>query len=172
MINDTYRMVPRADVLYACDGKWWRKHYDAVRDAIDRNEFVGELWTQDEAAARNYPGIARIVGRSGKGLGREMLHFGGSSGYQVLNLSYLWGARRMILLGYDNKKARDGRSHWFGDHPPDLGQHQPFNLWAGNFPILAADLAREGIEVLNATADTALTCFPRVTLDAIDLMEK
>ena len=25
-INDAWRVAPWADVLYGCDGRWWRKH--------------------------------------------------------------------------------------------------------------------------------------------------
>ena len=39
-INDAYRMAPWADMLYACDLKWWRWHDGAPY-------FLGEKWTQD-----------------------------------------------------------------------------------------------------------------------------
>src|SRR6185436_11324743 len=37
-VNDAYRLLPHADVLYACDWSWWRHHQGA-------KAFTGERWT-------------------------------------------------------------------------------------------------------------------------------
>lgn len=95
-----------------------------------------------------------------------MIHWGGNSGYQAINLAYLWGARRVVLLGYDMQKT-DGKSHWFGDHPKGLNGNSPYPTWIQKFDRLAADLKSEGVEVINATRETALRCFQRANLEDI-----
>lgn len=94
-----------------------------------------------------------------------MIHQGGNSGYQAINLAYLWGAKQIVLLGLDCSPSKDGKAHWFGQHGPQLTQRQPFALWQDKFPALAQDLAREGVAVLNASRETALGCFERVKLE-------
>lgn len=151
-INDTYKRVPFADVLYACDYKWWNVHFEDI-------DFKGELWTQDLRAKRDF-GLSWVLGRNKSGLGSDCVHFGGNSGYQAINLAYLWGAKRILLLGFDCK-AVDGKTHWFGQHPNGLNQNQGFLTWIKNFEQLAQDLKAEGVEVINCSPDSALEVFTK-----------
>ncbi len=160
-INDTYRLAPSAAALYACDGGWWKVHYETVR----LSGFAGELWTQDEWAAKRF-GLNRIGSENRPGLGlHDVIHQGGNSGYQAINLAYLWGAAQILLLGFDCGPSLRGDAHWFGQHPPTLTQHQPYEMWRAKFPALAADLTREGVRVINASRETALDCFERMSLE-------
>jgi hypothetical protein len=101
------------------------------------------------------------------GLGLDMIHTGGNSGYQALNLAYLWGARKINLLGFDMQRT-GGRTHFHGDHQ---GLNNPYDgmlqQWVKNFEMMARDLKAAGVEVLNATRETALTCFERISIDDI-----
>lgn len=125
---------------------------------------MGELWTQDITAAEKY-GVIRIEGFSGNGLGRgRTIHFGENSGFQAINLAYLFGATRIILLGFDMQRT-DGKEHWHGNHPSGLNRHSPFEKFAKNFDALSKDLEAEGVEVINATRQTALKCFKRKNLE-------
>lgn len=157
-INDTYKRVPFADVLYACDYKWWNLHFDEIT-------FTGELWTQDLRAKREF-GLSWVLGRNKNGLGSDCVHFGGNSGYQAINLAYLWGAKKIILLGFDCQPI-DGKSHWFGQHPQGLNQTQNFAMWIGNFNLLAKDLESEQIEVINCSMQSALECFKKVKIEEL-----
>lgn len=97
-----------------------------------------------------------------------MIHQGGNSGYQAINLAYLWGARAIVLLGLDCGAGPDGKEHWFGQHThPKLGKHQPFGMWLAKFPALARDLEIEGVRVINASRRTALDCFERMALEDV-----
>jgi hypothetical protein len=157
-INDNHRLAPWADVLYACDGQWWR-HYEGVP------EFGGQKWTQDADAASRY-GLNYIQGyhRNGLSLDRGAIHYGGNSGFQALNLAVHMGARRIILLGFDMQLGADGKRHWFGNHPGKLNLQSTYEGWRDFFAKAVPDLARLGVEVINATRETALTCFPREPL--------
>lgn len=146
-------------MLYACDSEWWYKYH---RDVVGSG-FCGELWTQDNRAAQKYR-LNRVQGAHAAGLGRNKVHWGSNSGYQAINLAYLWGARRIVLLGYDMQKT-GGQSHWFGDHPQGLNKNSPYAMWVPKFDSLAADLRDEGVEVINATRETALRCFPRMPIE-------
>jgi len=129
-----------------------------------RAEFAGELWTQDERAWVKY-GINRIEGTFKPGLGMDKIHYGGNSGYQAINLAYLWGASRIILLGYDMQKT-DGKTHWHGDHPKGLHKNPIMLSWIKSFNRLADDLKDKSVEVVNATRTTALEAFRREPLRA------
>ena len=90
---------------------------------------------------------------------------GMNGGYQAINLAYLLGCTRIVLLGYE---LADGsaQTHWFGDHPiktnPGLFPHM-----RRHFEQLAPVLRKKGVAVWNASANTALKCFPRMSLDEV-----
>lgn len=127
-----------------------------------------ELWTQDGPASQRH-GLRWIRGEGTAGLGRQHLHWGGNSGFQAINLAYLFGAQRIVLLGFDMQCGPRGESHWFGDHPTHQGFANPktFDSWIRHLKILARDLADQGVQVYNATRQTALGCFPLVTLEQL-----
>lgn len=86
-----------------------------------------------------------------------------NSGYQALGAAVLWGARRVVLLGYDFQRT-GGRAHWHPDHPANMGNLGTLPDWIAEMGVLARDLDGQGVEVLNATRETALRCFPRIDL--------
>ena len=57
-------------------------------------------------------------------------------------------------------KFKDGRQNWHAGHPvksPERWVRQ----WKPHFRELAAELEEDGIEVFNASEETALDAFPR-----------
>lgn len=155
-INTTFRRAPWADVLYACDAQWWI----AFRKEVDM-AFAGERWTQDELAV--VYGVRRIASVRGKGLSRTpgVIHQGGNSGYQAINLAWQAGAARILLLGFDMQGT-----HWHGRYGNGLANTAAhlFEQWLVEFKPLAADLKTEGIDVVNCTPGGRLECFPRAAL--------
>ena len=84
-----------------------------------------------------------------------------NSGAGCIALAAHLGARKIIMLGYDCQHT-GGRAHWHGDHPPQLGNARSVGRWLESFARLAESLT---CEVVNATRETALTCWPRVDLE-------
>ncbi len=158
-VNDNWRRLPSSDVLYACDGKWWKEHGEAVRA-----QYRGEMWTQDEKMAPAL-GLQHVLNVNAPGLTTtpHQIHSGGNSGYQAVNLAYLFGARRILLVGYDMQMT-GGAQHWFGPHPKTLSMVHPYSAWLKRFAVLADDLSTVGVTVLNCTRETAMRCFAREDL--------
>ena len=159
-----------ADYLYACDGKWWMYHGDTVKE-----EFKGECWTTlpdadpgDHRLAIEKYQLNYVTGSSSeRGLANapNRITYGGNSGYQAIHLARNFGAARIILLGYDF----GGKGHWFGEHPQRLNSGHDFQLWLSTLGHLAGDLAAEGIEVINCSRETAITCFSRKSIAEINI---
>lgn len=131
-----------------------------------RRDFGGELWTQCPETAIKM-GLNWVHGTPGKGLGRDGIHFGGNSGYQAMNLAYLMNASRIYLLGYDMQKI-GCLSHWHGDHPRCMPSRQAFDSWVLQFDALASDLKAEGVQVVNLSRETALSCFDRAGIEVLN----
>jgi hypothetical protein len=165
-INTTGLTLARfADVHYACDAAWWRAHPDAV--AIDRLKVTVEDLPE-------YPSVKRLALSDGKqGVGFDpdprFLRSGCNSGHQAVHLAahLIAHSGRILLLGFDMSRPREGPAHHHGDHPKGLNNPSAPMLqrWAELFGPLARGLAAQGIEVINCTPGSALTCFPWAPLE-------
>lgn len=155
VVNDGYRLAPWADVLYAADEGWWEHHRGCP-------DFQGLKVTQDAGAARRWR-LQYIESRRAQGfsLNPAYIHRGDNSGFQALNLAVLAGCSPIVLLGFDMQKT-GGKRHWFGDHPGRLNQDSPYNLFAAAFNEAAQ--RHPELPIVNASRETALTCWPRVEL--------
>lgn len=154
-------------MLYACDERWWC-HYFANVAAV----FRGELWTIADGARQRFD-LHWVMGTDNAGLAPTLdrIHTGKNSGYQAIGLAYLFGAARIVLLGYDFTVGTKGERHWHGDHPKGLGNggESRYATWARAMDALAKDLKQTDCQVWNASRRTALKCFRRVTLsEALD----
>lgn len=166
-VSDAWAMLPSADVLYACDGPWWTVVKNGARRIQHiRASFDGELWTQQKLMAEQL-GLRHILGSNDEGLTTrpDAINNGKNSGYQAMNLAYLFGAKRIVAVGLDMQKGANGEQHFFGDHPYPLDNRIDFDDCKRRFVRLAKDLEEAGVDVINASARTALKCFRRVSLE-------
>lgn len=154
-------------MLYACDGKWWDNHRDALK-------FRGLRFTINKIAAREHgltlvPSIG-TVRDDGRGIGfcrkAPIIHTGANSGYQAANLALHLGAAKIVLLGFDMAAPR-GKSHWHGEH--GNGMNNPniytFQDWLANWATVPESIEGLGLEIVNASRETALDMFPRMSLE-------
>jgi hypothetical protein len=158
-INTSYQLARWADVLYACDARWWKWHKGAP-------DFAGLKFAMT-AGALAWPGV-QLLGRGpshGLSLDPARLCLGGNSGYQAINLAVLMGASRVVLLGYDMAVGANGKQHWHADHP--MRMKSPYQTFRQAYPTLVEPLKASGVEVLNCSRQTALTCFERRALDEV-----
>lgn len=148
--------APWAEVLYACDAKFWDWHKGAP------------LFTGLKYALEPQPGmwpdvhVLRNTGREGLELDPTGLRTGQNSGMQAVNLAFHLGAARIILLGFDMWRNEAGEQNWFGNHP--LHQHSPYAIFLHYFGTIVEPLKEAGIEVINCSRQTQLTAFPRASL--------
>lgn len=157
--------MPWADALYGCEPRWWNVHGNC-------NDFAGELWsTHDnkntcndkEEIAEKY-GINIVKGAPGPGFSFDpvVIHYGDNSGFQAINLALLFGSTYVVLVGFD--MAHRGKGHFFGEHPEGLFRQTKYENFIRHFDKAVERLPPE-VTIINATTETALRCFPRMTLE-------
>jgi hypothetical protein len=158
-IKEASQLAPWADVLYACDEKWWRFYQGAP-------EFLGLKYAL-EPQSIEWPGVKvlRDAGTLGVELDPTGLRTGYNSGYQAVNLAVHLGAARIILLGFDMWRGPEGRQNWF--EKPGLHLDSPYPIFHQAFASLVEPLKALGVEVLNASRFTVLPAFPRVVLEDV-----
>ncbi len=147
--NTTFRLAPWADVILAMDLKWWKEYGAEVKAKC-----TGRRMSTSHAA---------------RAYGAESLWQCGwfsnplNTGQAAITLAMVSGASKIVLLGYDCQMTR-GKSHHHGDHPKHLGNAGSIKRWPKHFEQMARDAGKAGVDVVNCTRATALTCFPRVDL--------
>lgn len=149
--NTTFKLCPWADVLFGFDSAWWREYKKEV----------------DEV----FKGARLTCSLAGRSFGIDTLHQQdawfrsfGNSGTAAISLAVVGGASRVLLLGYDCQKT-GGKTHWHGDHPKTMGNARSMPTWPRRFKQVSAFAQSKGVPVLNCSRETALACFPRVSLD-------
>lgn len=148
--NTTFKLAPWADLLFFYDRKWWQVHGDEVTKT-----FGGLCVTVSQTKG---PGVLSL-----QGMGFNAYR---NSGGGAISFAMEAGAKRIVLVGLDGKYAADGRRHWHVQHPM-LGDATSLPRFIKHFPALAADASKRGVQILNASRDTGLTCFTRVCLDNV-----
>lgn len=165
--NNNYLKVPDADVLFFCDKTFWLWH--ALKPEFQ--DFKGPKITLSNEIGEPDIFCMKTGMTEGLSFHADMLRTGGNSGYMQINLAFLYGCKRVILLGYDmtTKVIKDGHGqdkhqiHWFGDHP----QATPpsfFGSVAPHFASMVPDLQEHGLEVINCSRISAIECFPKMSL--------
>lgn len=161
-VNDAYRLLPDAEILYACDALWWDVHGGCAA-------FRGDKWSShglpnnDKREAQRRWGLNLVAGAERHGFSRDpaRIHYGSNSGFQAINLAILFGATSIVLVGFDMRI--NGKRHFFGDHPEPLKTKTDYGAFIPEFNRAAALLAAD-VAIINATPESALTCFPRAGL--------
>lgn len=139
-VNLSFRRAPWADYLYAMDREWWRTF------AAEVKEFAGRKICPHVVEGAELHTI--VAGNSGAG---------------AMLLAASLGAKRIILLGYDCQHT-GGFAHWHEDYPKGMGNAGSVKKWPGQFAAVSKGLAK-GVEVVNASRESALALWPRVTLE-------
>lgn len=142
--NTSYQAALWADALFAMDYTWWQRYLPDVKA-----RFQGQRFSTSPV-----PDVQQLI-TPFKGYG--------NSGAACVALAAFGAAQRVIMLGYDCQKT-GGKAHWHGDHPKELANAKQIDRWPERFVELAKDL---DIGVLNASRETALDMFKRVTLDDV-----
>lgn len=178
-VNDNFKMAPWADVIYGADAAWWRLRLGNVRSL--GGLMVGLAWDGEKkkyyvdwddevlldfvnvlgcsggyGIERNFDGYIRHGGLTVRGIKR-----GGNSGYQAVQLAISMGAARVLLLGFDMKPGR-----WFGDYRNGVNKNGNHKDWIESFEVLerCGALEEMGVEIINCTPDSAMTCFEQKKL--------
>lgn len=159
-VNCAYQRA-ELDALLAVDLQFWKKYHRDIKQRCPGLELV----TQCASSHKQFGLTTRIRGSARDGLGTHEIYTGGNGGHAAVNLAYLWGARKVMLIAYDMKLGPDGQRHFHPDHPAPCIQTQLFAHWIHRFQSTAKDLARLGVDVVNCTPGSALPWFRMSTIE-------
>lgn len=157
-LNSSVRLCPWADMVYGCDASWWL-HENGLSD------FKGLKIAGEARATQSYQDIrtVKVIAHIDTLVWDQpgCIGSGGNSGFQSINLAVLFGARKLILVGYDMQI--DGGLHWHGKHPAGLNNPTAKNVprWRRAIDGVQPELERLGVTVWNCSPVSALQAFPK-----------
>lgn len=175
-VNDAgLYMAPWADMLYFSDTQWlgW--------NATKLHMYEGPLVvTRHMQNSRGHPHRPKFSSREGikslklahnRTFSTEPDAVGGwCSGGTSINVAALYGASPIVLLGFDmhdQPLARWREGNWHSHHLIPTAPGRRAQRFIPHIEQMVPGLAAMGTEVLNATPDSALKCFPAVTLEEV-----
>jgi hypothetical protein len=163
-VKVSWRLCPWADGLYGIDRSWWVAHRGVP-------EFSGRKFSPSPSVCNVYRDVtlvhlktrAEILTTTIGVLGCGLPTGGGHSGFQALNLAVQFGAKRIVLVGFD--MTLNHGAHWHNDNrgevPAEKGR---VNSWRESMDGCAGQIERLGVEVINASAISALRNYRKAGL--------
>lgn len=161
VVKSEYRFAPWADALYGIDKEWWI----ANRGAPD---FRGLKFSPSPTACRLFQiRQVRLKARSDiltdevGVIGCGLRSGGGHSGFQAVNLSVQFGARKILLVGFDMAGGRRFQ------HEEGVARFDPRRLgeWREAMDAAAPQFDRLGVEVVNCSPGSALVAYRKARLE-------
>lgn len=154
------------DVMHACNAEFYPLWWERIKDKpLDR-------WTTRPEMNGRLPGVEYIEERWEPGLSRDpswiAAHHG--TGPQLVNIAYLYGCERLLLVGWDMRfHGKTGprsfeRRRYLGEDPL-TENHWPRTGPDGEMEGLIREMETinpddYGIRIINCTRGSALKCFP------------
>jgi hypothetical protein len=161
-IKGAWKLAPWASLLYGLDKGWWLANHGVP-------DFKGLKVTPSPTAARVF-GLRQVslkaraeilTGETGV-LGCGLRTGGGHSGFQAINLAIQFGARKIVLVGFDMTLSNG--AHWNSDYrgvsKPDAGR---VKSWRVALDGCAEQFKSLGVEVV-VVGPSALTAYPKMSL--------
>lgn len=151
VVNNTFRLAPWAQMLYAADTEWWQHTQDA-------RKFAGLKVSVDSGAPIKGVHLLRPTGDTGFDPDPTCIRTGGNSGYQAVHVAAQAGAARILLCGFDMRGE-----HWHTRHQHPMRETGPdtYRRWIERFETLKLCPA----EIVNCTPGSALRCFKEQSLE-------
>ena len=156
--NNSWKLAPWADALYASDAEWWQSG-------------TGDAFEGLKVSRSDHPGVRKVELRRTRNawcddiiMDPGVIGAGGSSAFQAMNLALQFGSRRIALAGCDCRL--DLGVHWHGPHVNGLRDPYPgtAEIWRKRFDAVAPQLEALGAEVVNCSPISALAAYPKATL--------
>lgn len=177
--NNAYMLGNWVDVLWFGDRCWYDWHESRLP------KFSGIIATcHQEHAGMDRLGILYVDKHPKKTMGickdPAYIAWNKNSGASAINLAIHFGAKRVVLLGFDMKVDENNETHWHGGHQQDRveylrgirgikieQQKSPYERFLKCFSYIADDASAMGIEIINTGLESAISEFKKMSLKEV-----
>jgi len=163
--NVAYLLGDWISVLYFCDLRFYRENIKQLENF--KNLKVTDTGNLPASKAYEQRNIKKLKRDTLFGLSEyaDSLRWNHNAGAGAINLAFLFGVKRILLLGFDMKADKYGNTHWHtGLVNYGITTQATFKKFVKCFPDIANDAARNHVEIINVNPDSAIIEFPKVSL--------
>ncbi|MEE9356510.1 MAG: hypothetical protein V3U75_13045 [Methylococcaceae bacterium] len=170
-INNAYQIGNWIDVLFFGDCAWYRVHRKRIAGFPGLKVTCCKRFTKK--AKEEMEGIKHLSKdsshRHGISSNKSRVSWNANSGSAAINMAIHFGVKRIILLGFDMSLEDNKVSHWHGSHgnPGEKRKPPPFNRHLRGFPAIAQDAKKLGVEIINASSNSSIQNFKKMTMQEI-----
>lgn len=163
-LTNTGEYIPYdwVDIVWFGDGTWFNKHYQFLKN------FKGIIaHCHPQLGIRNIAGLVYYQRDTEKQMGITLdpnkVVWNKNSGVSGINFAVHLGVKRIVLLGYDMKRNKEG-TNWHNDHPspPDKNPYWKYLRYTAK---VKSDLDKANIDIVNCSEDSAIQDFKIMKLE-------
>jgi len=167
-VNAAFKLGRWIDFCFFGDTGWFEDNKVALA------RFAGIKVTSAPIFAKremHYPGIKYLSQDVNKSHGISSVPYtvcwNANSGAAAISLAAHLGAKKIVLLGFDMQLGSQGTSHWHNEYPKSVTRNPVFIRHLRGFPSIAKDAESMGIEIVNASPNSVIDCFPKISVGGI-----
>lgn len=172
-VNMAFKIGNWVDMVFWGDKKWYLTNRAAVASFKGLKVTCHPYFANGRFPNEGIKNVLKDTARS-KGISQRpnSVSWNANSGSAAISIAAHMGATKIILVGFDMKLDVGFKQHWHSEYgamnrkgatPKSL----PFNRHLSGFPHIARDALRMGITIINACPDSAIACFPRMSVKDI-----
>jgi len=171
-INVAFRIGDWIDMVFFGDGGFY------LANKVALAKFPGlKVSCHSHVCKDNWVKFLARDGKKPRGISSTpyLVSWNGNSGAAAVSVAVHAGAKRVILLGFDMKLNNSNQQHYHNAYgrgiiniqDPHKRRKLPFDRHLRGFPIIAQDAGRMGIEIINASPESVISCFRKMTVKEI-----
>lgn len=159
-VNAAYKLGPWVNIVYFGDAKFFEWNWEEL------SHWPGLVVTTCHAIADRKPSYVKFIKRQARGWSEDprFCAWNGNSGAAACCLAYLMGAGRLVLLGFDMKSEGSVVQNWHKYHRRE-GNPKVHIRHKEQFKQVMVGAKGCGLEIINASPDSALEGFPKISLE-------
>lgn len=161
-VNDSFKLGPDwIDFLWFSDCRWYKWNEEALK------EYRGLILGCPPCHC-DHKRVLQVKRKDVAGISSDpnYVHWNKNSGTSAINLAYLLGASRVVLLGFDMQPI-EGQNNWHSNHKFVTRPVIYTQNFLPCFAKVAEDAKRLNLEILNATEKSAIIDFRIVKLEEV-----
>jgi len=180
-INTAFKLGNWVDLVFFGDNGWFQKNREDLIDFLNlkvachahfsKNDYVEERVKYIEKDRNHAKGISPRVNK---------VSWNHNSGAAAISLAVHLGCKKIILVGFDMKLDDKKEQHWHNQYRPkgffngnsEKGSVKTFNRHLQGFPVILKEAEKLGVEIINASPDSAIECFKKMSVQDILKEEK
>jgi hypothetical protein len=164
--NDAFRLGDFIDWCIFADKRWWVWNHEELSKWKNREQsisLVPQLLNEKPSWLKT---VRRDEARFGLSVEPDTVCWNRGCGGAAINVAYLLGAARIVLLGFDMQMV-DKKHNWHDNHQKEERPKIYQNSMIPFMKCMSDALKVTGLQVANATPRSALDVFPIVPLEEL-----